>query len=446
MSARTPQLDPAAEARRNFRLGVVNGALYQAGDGFVDATTVLPVFLSRLTSSSALIGFASSLPDLGWFLPQFAMVPWIARLPRHLPVYRRAAVVRGAALGLLAALIVPLDRTPGTLLAVFLACYTLYCFGAGFAGVSWLEVVGKTVPGERLPSYFAQRLFWGGLLVAAAGLVVRQVLRAHPGGVQFAALFGVATVLVSVAYALFGAIREPAGPPDRAASTPLGMLRHGVTLLRGDPTFRRLLIARAALSVWAASSPFMVLFAVHDLGGGTRAVGTFLFARMAGAVLSNLAWKTLAERRGPQFVMRVTTLGCGVLGLGAAVTAALSPWGLGWIATGHAVLLLEALSFASGTVQSGITLAYASLVIQLAPQGGRQSFMGLMNTFLGSTLFLPALGGALVDALNAPAVFALCALGAIPCHLAACRLPAGRAPAAPPAAGLERASGGGAGR
>jgi hypothetical protein len=49
-----------------------------------------------------------------------------------------------------------------------------------------------------------------------------------------------------------------------------------------------------------------------------------------------------------------------------------------------------------------------------------------MNSFLGVTMLLPALGGALVDWINAPVVFALCATLSVFGYRAACRLP-GRA-------------------
>jgi len=51
----------AGRAARNFRLGVLNGALYQAGEGFMDSNTVIPLFVSRLTASNALVGLASAL-------------------------------------------------------------------------------------------------------------------------------------------------------------------------------------------------------------------------------------------------------------------------------------------------------------------------------------------------------------------------------------------------
>ena len=56
--------------KRNFALGVVNGALVNVGMAFLDPFTVLPVFIAKLGGSAALIGFVSALHGVGWFLPQ----------------------------------------------------------------------------------------------------------------------------------------------------------------------------------------------------------------------------------------------------------------------------------------------------------------------------------------------------------------------------------------
>jgi hypothetical protein len=420
--AQDPSTLPEAERRRSFRLGVWNGALYQAGEGFVDANTVVPVFLSKLTTSNALIGFSAALPDLGWFLPQFATVPFLSRRSRSLGLYRFAAVVRGLSFGLLAVLIVPLAAHPAALLTAFLLCYGCYAFAAGLAAVPFMEVVGKTVPAPRLGAYWSLRLFWGGLLVMGAALFVRQLLEGDTGAPRFALLFAIATVLVSLGYGLFSMIREPAVAPAPETASPFGMLREGWGMLAHDAHFRRLLIARATLSVWFASAPFIVLFAVHQLGGSARTAGTFLLARMAGFVLSNLLWHGISNRHGDRVLVRIGAAGSSALPLAAAAIAVLSPWGLGWLAAGHAVLALEAVVCLGGAAQSAMGVGYASLMLLLAPPGRRQAFVGLINTFLGPAMLLPMLGGALVDWINAPVVFALCSAAGLVGVRAAWRL------------------------
>jgi hypothetical protein len=404
---------------------VTNGTLYQAGEGFIDSTTVIPVLLSRLTTSNALIGFGSALPDLGWLMPQFLVTPWLARFPTQLWLYRRAAVARAVALAALAALAFPLASHPGALLAVFLLCYGTYCAGAGLSAVSFMEVVGKTVPRERLGSFWARRLFWGGSLAALAGVVVREVLKIDPPAAQYVILFGLAMALTSTAYGLFGRIHEPEGraDPETAGLTPFGLVAEGFRRLDSDRTFRHLLASRGSLALWFTASPFMVLFAVRELGGGARAAGTFLLARVAGYVLSNLAWTPLARAAGSRALMRIGTLAIAGATLAAAAVSAASPWWLGWIPAGAAVLALEAVAFLGGAAQSALLVGFGILLLELAPEGRRHSFIGITNTFLGPFMLLPMAGGALVDVIQAPAVFALCSLGALVGHRAARRLP-----------------------
>jgi hypothetical protein len=399
------------------------------GEAFLDSATVVPLFLSRLTTSNALIGLGSALAEMGWSLPQFLVLPAVARHRRLLWLYRRAAVARGGALVLLtAALFLFPALPPVSALVLFFACYGAYCFGAGTAALPFFEVVSKTVPAGRLAAFFAQRLFWGGLLAGAAGLIVRHILRDPGDPSRWALTFGLGALLVSVAYALFLRIHEPPGEPGRTADTPLGALREGLGWLRQQPEFRRLLGARVTLTVWLTASPFVMLFAVRELGGGGRVAGTFLFARVAGFVLANLLWQRVARRHGTLAVLRAGTLGCSVLAFVAAALAALSPWSLGWLPAGAVVVALETVMFCGGAAHSGILMAFASLLIELAPGGRRRAFVSLMNSFLGAANLLPMFGGAIVDALDAPVLFALCGLGAILGVRAARRLapPGGR--------------------
>lgn len=412
------------ETDRNYRLGVANGVLFQGGEGFIDANTVIPVFLSRITSSNALIGLATGLPDLGWLLPQVLVAPAVAHERRQMWLYHRAAMVRVVGLAGLAAAVLTLGpEHSGWLLAAFLVGYGLYCLGAGVGAVPFMEVVAKTIPPAKLGTFWSQRLLWGGTAVFAVGFLVREVLAWPEDGLKFGVLFGISSVTAGVAYWLFGVMREPEGDTDRTLSSPGRLLAEGARLLRGDATFRRLLVARSMLNVWYAASPFVVLFAVRDLAAGAHAAGTFLLARMVGFVLSNLLWQRLSSTRGNRTVMVWGVALASGAALAAAAIAVASPWKLGWIGAGAAVIALEAVTAVGGAAQAGISVAYGSLVIQLAPGGRRQAFVTLANTFVAPSMLLPAVGGALLDRTSAPVVFALAGLGALWGTRSATRLP-----------------------
>lgn len=421
------QLREPAAMHRDERLGVVNGALYQGGEGFIDSNTVIPVFLSTLTTSNAAIGLATAMGELGWLLPQFLVAPSMAREKRQLWLYRRAAIVRALGLGALA-LLVPflVDHHPQWLLAAFFVGYGAYCFGGGVGSVPFMEVVGKTIPPQRLGAFWSRRLFWGGSIAAGVALVVREILRWPTVGYRYAILFGLATVSISIAYAIFLRIDEPDGVPDPAPYTPLELLGNGWRLLREDRAFRQILLGRALLSVWFAASPFVVLFAVDTLKGGGRATGTFLFTRVSGFVLSTLLWKRISRTHGNSTVLRISAIGAGLAALIASAVAYASPWGYQLIPAPSAVLALEGVAFVGGAAQAGILVAFGSLLIGLAPKGRRQMFVSVMLTFLGVTTLLPMLGGAFVDAFGAPLLFAVCGVTTLAGASQLARLPESR--------------------
>src|SRR3990172_5317850 len=80
--------------RRNFWLGVTNGIIFNASGAFLKANTILPLFVSRLTDSSFLVGTAAALQKVGWFGPQLFVAATTAHRPSHKPFYIRAAFFR----------------------------------------------------------------------------------------------------------------------------------------------------------------------------------------------------------------------------------------------------------------------------------------------------------------------------------------------------------------
>jgi len=68
--------------RWNFTANLMDWTLFWMGMGFISVNTVLPAFIRHFTSSNFLIGFISSLGDLGWFLPQILVANFTQKLRR----------------------------------------------------------------------------------------------------------------------------------------------------------------------------------------------------------------------------------------------------------------------------------------------------------------------------------------------------------------------------
>ena len=163
------------ESARNFRLGVLNGMWFTIADRLLDPTLVLAAFVSTLTPSPLWLGLIIPITDGGWYLPQFLLSGYLQSQRLKLTLYKRVAVVRVVLWCLLAA--APFVLTsPATLLPAFFLIYTLVCLASGLSGLSYMEIVGKTIAPRRRGSFFAWRLAVGGVAGLLGTLLVRYVV------------------------------------------------------------------------------------------------------------------------------------------------------------------------------------------------------------------------------------------------------------------------------
>ena len=406
---------PPSESKRSFRLGVANGVLYSAADAFFESNTIIPVFISRLTSSNVLIGLSSSIANLGWFLPQIFTSHLLQTRVYRKPFYTYAAYVRVGTLAGLALLIHFLGSThPDLLLGLFFLLFTAYALGGGFAGVSFMDVVGKTIPPERRGSFWGYRLFGGGILAVLAGIGVKFALGSFQFPQSYALLFGVGSLFVLIAVVTFIFVREP---PSEVPEHPLSFSEHlrlGARIFSKDHAFRHLLYFRLSLGLWAMAQPFYVIYAKRVLGVPDSTAGLFLSIQIAGSVLTNLLWGRLSRTRGDRFLLTAVAA-LALLVPAIVLGGSLAPQGL-------RDLLLYPAFFGVGATLCGLAIGYTNLILEIAPEARRPQYVGFMNALIAPVAFLPALGGVVVSHFNFPTLFATAIGAGLLAFLAAARL------------------------
>ena len=85
--------------RHNSFVNIMDGALFGFGvSGLASYVTIIPLFLSYLTESTALIGFAAALFHIGWQVPQ--LLTWASRWPESFqnPPFWQMTLIRARAI------------------------------------------------------------------------------------------------------------------------------------------------------------------------------------------------------------------------------------------------------------------------------------------------------------------------------------------------------------
>lgn len=416
---------PEREERRSFALGVFNGALFNFAARLIDPPLVLTWFVSQLTASNLLVGLVAPLGQAWWYLPQVFVSARIQRMERKMPSYSLAAAIRVAAWVLLAAALWFVDA-PVFLLLSFFGFYSIAWAAGGLAGLSFFDVVAKTISARRRGSFFAWRQFLGGLLGLGAGWVVNAILNqemlSFPKG--HAVLFLLYGITIIPAMGAFVAIREPPGETVEGSVSVKKQLKRARRLLRQDDVYWRYIVARLALGLAEVALPFYGVYAKRVLGAPEAMVGIYVATRVAAQVISNLLWGWLSDRHGNRIVMQLMGVGSGVTSVAAIALVIAVDAGLLW--GDWLPYLALPLFFLNGAVLPAKILSGSNFLLELVSEGQRSLYLGLSNTLMGIVVLISALGGLVVDLFGFTGLFTMVAGLCAGAYVMASKLPKSR--------------------
>ncbi|MBI3241945.1 MAG: hypothetical protein HYZ49_06595 [Chloroflexi bacterium] len=384
------------EARRSFRLGVLNGLLFLIADKLMDPTLVLAAFVNHLTPSAIWLGLLIPLNEGGWFLPQLWVSSFLQSWPLKIRLYQFVALIRVALWTLLVAAVF-LIKDPNGLLLAFFILFGLTTIASGFSGLSFLEVVSKTIPARRRGEFFAWRLAAGGLAGLGGSVLVTWLISESSPlkfPYNFGALFALALASGALGLLAFSSIKEPPDHDLRPPVSVLSQLKRATHLLKADHNFRHFLSLRSALMIAGAATPFFAVYVQQQLGGRLEMIGVYLGVFTLVNLLANIFFARFSARLGNRNTMTLAVwAGVSMTGLVLLLTLLAAPLRLnGWAAS----LWLVPVFAISGIRESGLGVAGQSLLLDIAPHEERTLYLGFTNSFLGLVLFSSGLGGLVV--------------------------------------------------
>ncbi|HID92643.1 MAG TPA: MFS transporter [bacterium (Candidatus Stahlbacteria)] len=381
-------------SNRNYLLGIGNGICFNLSQAFIGGKTILPIFVSNLTSSQVLIGLASSLEMASWPLPQIIVASWIEHKPKKKPLYISMAMLRIISIFVLTLIIFSITGT--LLLPIFFALFTIYCVAGGIAGVPFMDIVGKTIPSTKLGSFWGWRIGVGSALAGVAGFFVKHILETRQFPTNYGILFGIATAVITVGLILFSFVEEPTEEVSKERKKFREYIREGRKSLWKDVNFRMLFYTRVLLGVSAMSFPFYIVYATKVLGFPESIVGILIVFQMFGTVLSNILWANLNNRMGAKEVLKYASILTAILPIFVFIKVG-----------------IPAAFFLMGASLTGVFVGYQSALLDIAPPMKRPTYVGFMNTMVAPSLFLPLIGGAIIQLTSYKFLFFISLIAAV---------------------------------
>jgi MFS family permease len=404
----TEKEDPAA--RRNALYLGTDLAMFMAALGLLGHSTILPLFISKMTGDPLAIGLLAAAFQLGW-LPQIFIAGYVERSERKLPLLIRYTILEripslGLTLCALAAVSTvagnPLVPVPLLLGAIYL-CRFCQSVASGLSVPPWMDVIARVVPGPRRGRFMGNWTMIGNALGVATAALSAPILERLPYPYNFATCFGLAAAILFLGMVPIFLIKEPPGPPPRPAAPFRRQMGEVTSILVSDAPFRRFVIGLSVAGLGTMTTGFLMAYAVQDLGASDEMAGWYSAALLAFAVFANPALGWLADRHGFGAVGQAFALSRA----GFAVLALFANEPL-WLLAGFALV---------GVAQAGSQLAIETGPMEFAPIDRRPSYVAVCFGLVSlSSAVAPLLGGVLVAQLGYGTLFVtggLCSLAAV---------------------------------
>jgi MFS family permease len=379
----------AAEALQNYRwnfwVNLVEGTAFGFSLSFIAARTIVPLFITKLTDSPLPIGIAAVISQAGWFLPQLWTADPVERLPRKKPLVVNLGffLERLPLWVMVIPALIAVDHG-GLALVLFLVAYGWFTLGGGMVATAWHDMIARCFPVERRGRFWGLTSFLSAGAATAGAALSAWLLSRLPFPNNFAVLFGLAAVFITVSWAFLALTREPEQPGKvRSAGSP-SFLSQLPSLVANDRNYRNFLAARLLLAVGQMGLGFVTVAAVRRWAVADSAVGIYTAAMSLGQTGATLLLGFLTDRFGHKFALEL-----GALAFGAAFL-------LAWLAPapGWYYLVLALLGVGLGAMMiSGVLI-----VMEFAEPIRRPTYVGLTNTSVGLvSIIVPLIGAWLAD-------------------------------------------------
>ncbi len=387
---------------KNFILGIVNGILFFFSATFISSSTILPVFISKFTSSSFVLGLVAAIEATGWQLPQAFVAKYLEDKKYKKFMYIIPSYIRFGAIFLIAILTFRVINI-SHYLVIFLLLYSIYLLGGGVAGISFMDIVSKVIPPRKRGSFWGYRMGIGGILALMGGYAAKVILGEVAFPKNYALLFLIASISVFIAISCFSAVDEPPEMHIKKKRSYKSFFKNGIDVFSKDKNFKTLFIIRALYALFFMSIPFYIIYIKSSFSLPDSYVGYFIIAQMTGYVLSNLVWSRLSNRSLNALVIRLSSI-CLFL------TAISTILGVKFVVN-YLFLLVPFLFLGMGI--TGMNTGYLNSLLAIAPEENRQLYLGIFNTMLVPFLISPPLAGYVIKYISYTGLFVFASVVAI---------------------------------
>lgn len=383
--------------QHNFKAFVWHATWLAFTSTFTEINTVLPGMILRVGGNQIHVGILTAIMVGVPMLTQLVFAGFLTPKPRKKPYLLLGIYLRVLALGGVAWTLSRITNID-PLVVIFLVYGWMLMFttSGAFAGVSYTDILGKSIAGNVRKRFFVVRQFLSSLGILASALITRELLKRFEYPENYQVLFAAAAGALFVAALGFIALREKPIANRFESSSFLDIIKFIPKYLKYDPNLRNYIMMNNLTGFATTLLPFYVVLARDTYSLALTDVGNFLLVQIAGMIISNFLWSRIVKEYHFKGVLLIWILIGASLPILALVFSAFA-----------AKPIFLIVFFLSGVAMSARKIAQEGVLLEISENDNRALYTGINGAFNLTIALFPLISGFVIVWLGYTPVFVL---------------------------------------
>ena len=275
---------------------------------------------------------------------------------------------------------------PSLTIISFFFFVSLFSISAGFAGLSYTDIIAKTLSREKRLKLYTLKQFFGGSAAFIGGLLIAQIFSM---GIDYPVNYAVSLLIGSggliIASLGFILLPEPLSKVTENKESLGSFIKRIPSILRKDTTFKSFIIVENLSGFSIMILPFYMVFAKEVFNINDSYIGKYLIVLTVGTIFSNVVWGLLSAKFDAKSIMRFCIILGGLNPLLAIYLGTTSPE------------YFAIIFFIIGFMISGRRIGFDPYLLDIIPKGERVEYLGIRGSLNILKVILPLVGAVIIN-------------------------------------------------
>ncbi len=278
------------------------------------------------------------------------------------------------------------QNNPSLTIISFFVFVSLFSISAGFAGLSYTDIIAKSLNSEKRLKLYTLKQFFGGSAAFLGGLLIAQIFSMdilYPTNYAISLLIGSGGLIIaSLGFIL---LPEPDSIVIKNKESLGSFIKRIPLILKKDATFKSFIVVENLSGFSIMILPFYMVYAKEIFSIDDSFIGKYLIILTIGTISSNIVWGLLSSKFNAKSIMRICIIIGGLNPLLAIYLGTTTPE------------YFAIVFFILGFMISGRRIGFEPYLLDIIPKTERVEYLGIRGSLNILKVILPLVGAVIIN-------------------------------------------------